>query len=119
MSVWHGTKLEPAATARWFDSFTVPAGLEFLDDATARGSAGPVRWSAFEDRFAGTGYEVGLHLSLIAALVATPLAWATLARRRPPPGHCRSCGYDLTANASGRCPECGAAVQPLVSTEAV
>ena len=23
------------------------------------------------------------------------------------PGHCRACGYDLTGNVSGRCPECG------------
>jgi DNA-directed RNA polymerase subunit RPC12/RpoP len=29
--------------------------------------------------------------------------------RRPfPPGHCRKCGYNLTGNVSGRCPECGA-----------
>jgi hypothetical protein len=33
-------------------------------------------------------------------------------RRRHPPGHCESCGYDLTANASGRCPECGTAAAP-------
>lgn len=25
----------------------------------------------------------------------------------PPPGCCRNCGYDLTGNLSGRCPECG------------
>ncbi len=31
-------------------------------------------------------------------------------RRRVPPGHCRRCGYDLTGNKSGVCPECGAAV---------
>lgn len=24
-----------------------------------------------------------------------------------PPGTCRSCGYNLTGNVSGRCPECG------------
>ncbi len=28
-------------------------------------------------------------------------------RRSPLPGHCVSCGYDLTGNVSGRCPECG------------
>lgn len=27
--------------------------------------------------------------------------------RRQSAGHCRSCGYDLTANVSGTCPECG------------
>jgi hypothetical protein len=27
--------------------------------------------------------------------------------RRQPPGHCQACGYDLTGNVSGRCPECG------------
>ncbi len=29
-------------------------------------------------------------------------------RRRIPPGHCPACGYNLTGNVSGRCPECGA-----------
>lgn len=27
--------------------------------------------------------------------------------RRPRKGHCRECGYDLTGNESGVCPECG------------
>ena len=27
-----------------------------------------------------------------------------------PPGHCQHCGYDLTGNVSGRCPECGTPV---------
>jgi len=26
--------------------------------------------------------------------------------RKPAPGHCQGCGYDLTGNQSGRCPEC-------------
>jgi hypothetical protein len=30
--------------------------------------------------------------------------------RRPPPGHCQRCGYDLTGNVSGRCSECGAEI---------
>ena len=32
-------------------------------------------------------------------------------RRRPKPGHCRKCGYDLTGNVSGVCPECGRACE--------
>ena len=29
--------------------------------------------------------------------------------RRPKPGHCRKCGYNLTGNVSGVCSECGEA----------
>lgn len=31
--------------------------------------------------------------------------------RRPPKGHCQSCGYDLAGNVSGACPECGVSVR--------
>jgi hypothetical protein len=45
-----------------------------------------------------------------AALLALP-AWragaAARARRRTRGNRCRSCDYDLTANVSGVCPECG------------
>ena len=30
--------------------------------------------------------------------------------RSHPKGHCQRCGYDLTGNESGRCPECNAGV---------
>ena len=45
-------------------------------------------------------------------LLATPTAllwWHDL--RRIPPGHCQRCGYDLTGNVSGRCPECGTPIE--------
>lgn len=44
--------------------------------------------------------------TLLAALLATGLVlfWRD---RRFPAGCCQICGYDLTANASGTCPECG------------
>ena len=32
-------------------------------------------------------------------------------RRRFPAGHCQRCGYDLTGNVSGVCPECGSEVK--------
>lgn len=46
------------------------------------------------------------------AELATPLAIFGLLSRwyapvRIPPGHCQKCGYNLTGNISGVCPECG------------
>lgn len=41
-------------------------------------------------------------------LLAMPTALlCRLDRRCIPPGHCQSCGYNLTGNTSGICPECG------------
>lgn len=35
-------------------------------------------------------------------------------KRKSPADHCKSCGYNLTGNVSGRCPECGKAlVHPI------
>ena len=42
---------------------------------------------------------------LITALVLWRLHW--IRRNTHPPGHCSRCGYNLTGNASGTCPECG------------
>lgn len=47
-----------------------------------------------------------------SAVLAIPpsllLYWRLKPRARP--GHCRRCGYNLTGNTSGRCPECGTAI---------
>jgi predicted amidophosphoribosyltransferase len=43
-------------------------------------------------------------------LLLTVILWFA-DRRRIPPGHCQKCGYDLTGNVSGICPECGTPVE--------
>jgi len=44
---------------------------------------------------------------VIVASASAVLWWR---ERTIPPGHCPTCGYNLTGNVSGRCPECGQAV---------
>lgn len=56
-----------------------------------------------------------LLILLIPRVVTVFLAFSCarlMARRHQiPPGHCQRCGYDLTGNESGICPECGQAIE--------
>ncbi len=56
-------------------------------------------------------FFVPLWVPAAATLLATGAAWRldALARRRARAGCCAKCGYDLTGNTTGICPECGAA----------
>ncbi len=40
------------------------------------------------------------------------LAFTPISDRPHPPGHCKNCGYNLTGNVSGICPECGTPAMP-------
>ena len=57
----------------------------------------------------GRGFTVlvPLWIPLLLTAISTAILWR---RDRIPPGHCQRCGYNLTGNVSGRCPECGEAV---------
>jgi hypothetical protein len=57
-------------------------------------------------------YFVHVHMPfaplIIMLATATALLWYR--DRRIPSGHCEQCGYNLTGNVSGICPECGTAI---------
>jgi hypothetical protein len=64
--------------------------------------------------------EVGMYVWLVLAFaVGLTVAWVTWKRTwkrgeaadRQERGLCTRCGYDLTGNESGVCPECGTAIQ--------
>jgi hypothetical protein len=50
---------------------------------------------------------VGLWLPVVLATFF--VVWAWRRDRGLPEGRCQNCGYDLTGNTSGTCPECGEA----------
>lgn len=58
---------------------------------------------------------------LVAAFTITPAAWLWASFRRRHRSHrglCPNCGYDLTANTSGKCPECGLPVRQKAKSTA-
>lgn len=60
-------------------------------------------WIIFITPFHRVAGMLGSFLALGGAL----LLCRALFRPWHPPGYCQNCGYDLTGNVSGRCPECG------------
>jgi hypothetical protein len=60
-------------------------------------------------RYESTTWATGVTvpLWLLLALLAVPVAFVWRRDRRAKPGHCEHCGYNLTGNVSGVCPECG------------
>jgi len=71
------------------------------------------RWGfdlpTLESRSGWSRVSVPLWCPLLATIIPAAVFWWT-DRRRYPTAHCQHCGYDLTGNVSGRCPECGTAV---------
>ena len=49
----------------------------------------------------------GFKIASMCALAVAGLLGKLWYGRKFPPGHCVKCGYNLTGNVSGRCPECG------------
>ncbi|MFQ5807377.1 MAG: hypothetical protein ACE5I3_13095 [Phycisphaerae bacterium] len=93
--------IRPRHAWRWGLIIVVPQPL-VLFIFTAPGP-GPNMWPV------GMCFFGGFAL-LCAGAGALGGAIVPRAKRRIPPGHCQKCGYDLTGNVSGKCPECGEAI---------
>ena len=103
LSLYHGTVLW-----QWYDRHLFESSQRVDREYQIRGSYfDPVIWKP----------QVTLPFVLVLPLwipfVAVSLPTAFLRwrdRRRIPRGHCQTCGYELTGNVSGRCPECGSSL---------
>jgi len=60
----------------------------------------------------GKTWDLILPLWIPFLVVAVPTTYLWWTDRRIPPGHCQNCGYNLTGNVSGVCPECGVSAPP-------
>jgi len=89
----------------WTDTGVAPGGVELSTRWTYREWWFDFLWVTIRS---GYGW-IPLWVPFCIVLLPTAAAWVRDWRRRPP-GHCPACGYDLTGNVSGRCPECGRTV---------
>ena len=102
LSFRHSESWPPSPWEGWF--------LEsvFVDSKT---------WSLFPVFFSGgvNGFSLPLWIPFI--LTAMPTAWLFWRDRKPPPGHCQRCGYNLRALTLPRCPECATEFDPSTVPE--
>jgi len=78
--IWPAKPLVLARQLRWKPNYVKAGGLILLD--------------------------VPLWMPFLLVTAPTTLLW-WIDRHRVPPGRCQRCGYNLTGNVSGTCPECG------------
>jgi hypothetical protein len=60
-------------------------------------------------------YHLSIPLPPLIILLAAATAFLWYRDRPTPRSHCRQCGYDLTGNESGVCPECGTRIHEVVA----
>jgi hypothetical protein len=98
-----------------------PVGFSRNSDSTALVGHGLLHFSYVHGRYGTVQGEQEWEFAFPYWTIAVPLALPSAIRfliwwRRPKTGHtglCVACGYNLTGNVSGICPECGTGVIPL------
>ena len=100
----------------WID-LTPPAMRVFPTGGLFQAHTVPFSWW-FETQWTPYQRQTSIPLWFPFLLTAIPTAFLWYRdRRRVLPGHCR-CGYDLTGNTSGKCPECGRAIGVTADADA-
>ncbi len=95
-----GNPPDPAEFARW---------MEFPHD--------PLSWKwAIRPSVWDTGFIIPLWLPFLLIALPTGFLFWSDHRRRTRAGCCGMCGYSLTGNTTGRCPECGATTPARAAT---
>lgn len=83
----------------------------FWSDVSFVPMSGYVWWPVFTEKTV----LIPLWIAFVLLLVPSLLVWRR--SRRPPPGFCLKCGYDLAGNVSGVCSECGLKIESTESDE--
>ncbi len=72
-------------------------------------------WTVSPSTFGGpTTITLPLSLPFIFMLLPTAAMWLWPHRHRRTAGQCLGCGYNLTGNTSGVCPECGLSIDATI-----
>jgi hypothetical protein len=103
----------------YYDLMSVPRDWLRIPGLTLRvGRANWLAWRFRWERCSSTGQSetlawwwMMLPLWIPFLIVAPPTAFLWWRDRRYPPHCCQTCGYNLTGNVSGVCPECGEKVE--------
>jgi len=69
-----------------------------------------IEWLPWAGGATAAKFTVFVPFWIPLVIAAIPTTWMWL-RRGSKEGHCTHCGYDLTGNESGVCPECGRSVK--------
>ena len=73
-------------------------------------SLASLNYRGFFGRFGAFALSIAWFVLVFAVVLAASLVLTRWQSRVKRLGVCESCGYDLTGNTSGRCPECGTRV---------
>ena len=99
----------------------------FRLDNGCKTRSGPIRWSSMwmpkvkttRRSYSTIKYQNRIYRCpwwIPAFLIGSMTGFLAYTDRRKPPGHCRTCDYNLTGNESGKCPECSTPVPKQETT---